>query len=251
MLGASEKLMSDMKRLLLCTSVVALCGVSSPYSELTLEQTEALLLEYQSETFSSRHHSSHPSLQRLGLSKPNRHLEHLFEKRQVLWLGGKSWGAVCRAVGSGHCIPSLLKALVDNDPWWRAFSCEALEALEATEAIPMLQKLLEDQMTLGEPPASSSPMKRVGIPIVDPTVSVFAASALASFGRAEGVEQLMDYAERVHAEYRDSCRACPDIDLPYLDHFRKLAGKDFGNDLDAWKAWFKTRYTTNPSPKQR
>lgn len=195
----------------------------SPESEgISLAETRELIRAYNREVLSSTKVFGRPSvLEVLREEQPTFQLLELFDAGDpaIERLGGAFWGIVCKEVGMEPFVNPLIRRLEDRDPRNRAFACEALGEMgwpddsPARRAVPVLITMLEDDEPV---PGYSGP----------PTVAVFAASALTYMKRSAGVDVLLASAENNehwHASYGH--------------HFRSLSGKDFGKDLEAWKAW--------------
>lgn len=186
--------------------------------DLRLEGTRALLRAYHSETLQSVYDpSTRSALEEIRDAQPASELLELQESRDevVLTLGGAFWAEVLDRVGARPFMDPLTRTLKDPNPQWRAFACAALGSLGDPAAVPWLVPLLNDHTVV---PGHAG----------DGTVAVAAAIAFADLGRPEGVNELLSFAEKI-GEYWH---------LAYLKRFKALSGEDFGNDLDAWKAWF-------------
>lgn len=190
-------------------------GAGAPRLQTTLK----LLDEYYRETVQSVDDPGKPdALDKLRRMKPVAELLSLYAQRNegVLRLRGEFWATVCVAVGPAAFVKPLLASLRDRDPRWRSLSAEALGALREEAAIPDLLALLGDGETV---PGVAG----------EPTVAVFAASGLAKLGRPDGVQLLLSHAA-----------ANKHWPLMFLDDFRGLSGQDFGENLEAWKDWFRS-----------
>jgi hypothetical protein len=240
---ALEKPRSVFQYVVLVSLLVPLSPAVGAEPELGIDATRALLVAYNSELLESRLPKSTNVLARIRRLKPIESRVALYESRDssVCHLGGVFWAEVCKAIESEACVPSLVRGLDDPDPGWRSFSSEALGYLEARRVVPDLLELLQDQAVVQL--ACEDPRTVISY-AGNPSVAVFASSALARMGRADGIDLLLEHAARLKAEFADRPAILSTVPLPHVEEFRRLSSQDFGdefNDLEAWVQWFEER----------
>ena len=193
-------------------------GAAQTPSVLDVIRTKNLLEQFHRETISAfRTPREHSVVRTIARLKPAAELRTLYDRHDpsVLELGS-FWATVCRAVDPDMCVAGLIPDLKHSDPRVKAFACENLEVLKPQSAVAPLKAALKDTETI--PGYSGSP-----------SVAVFAARALASYGYADGIDLVLAHAER-QGEYWH---------LSYEDIFERLSGRKFPRDLEHWSRWFR------------
>ena len=193
-------------------------GAAQTPSVLDVIRTRNLLEQFHRETISALITPPESSvLREIARLKPAAELRILSDRHDpsVLKLGS-FWAQVCRAVDPGMCVTGLIQDLKDSDARVKAFACENLAVLKPPSALAPLKAALKDKETVpgyaGHPP-----------------VGLFAASALASFGYADGIDLMLAQAERLGNFWH----------LSYESTFEQLSGRKFPGDLQLWRKWFR------------
>lgn len=187
-------------------------------NEVSLNNTKMLLKEFYRETISSSRISPENSvLRKIERVKPRSELLTLYDRKDPsVFILGSFWAQVCQSVDPSICIPGLIRDLKDEDAKVKAFACENLSVLKPQSAVMPLRAALEDHEIVPDYSGNAD-------------VSLFAAIALASFGYADGIDLMLDRAER-QGEYRY---------LTYENIFEQLSGQKFPRDLKRWREWFR------------
>lgn len=193
-------------------------GAAQTPNVLDVIKTKTLLEDFHRETISAFRTPPESSVVRqIARLKPGAELLVLYDRHDesVLKLG-PFWARVCRAVDPAMCVAGLIRDLRDSDARVKAFACENLAVLKPLSAVAPLKATLKDTETV---PGYSG----------NPPVALFAASALASFGYADGIDFLLDQAEKDDKYWHVS----------YETTFQRLSGRKFPRDLQLWRKWFR------------
>lgn len=185
---------------------------------LDVIRTKNLLEEFHRETINAFRTPPEQSVVRtIARIKPAAELRILYDRHDptVLELGS-FWARVCQAVDDDMCVAGLIPDLKHSDPRVKAFAAENLAVLKPPSAVAQLKAALKDTEVV--------PGYMAGTP-----VALFAASALASYGYADGVDFLLDEAERQGKYWYVS----------YEKTFQRLSGQKLGRDLELWRKWFR------------